>query len=202
MLVIDSDPVLPADNVIREAIEKLAGNLSKSGVSVARQSPLLPDFAEFVAALHADAAGVSRRVLAAASDRGRAGRGRPVSGRRQEPGRGATARHDAKSSRLDARQWRTRRAARAMARAVQDLRRGDLPDHADAGLSARSFAHNRMPAASRSTARTTPIPINWRGPASLRFPACLQRRSQPAFRRTACRSACRSSAPGWRIARP
>jgi amidase len=46
VLVIDSDPVLPADNVIREAIEKLADNLSKSGVSVARQSPLLPDFAD------------------------------------------------------------------------------------------------------------------------------------------------------------
>src|SRR5258705_4980977 len=46
VLVIDSDPVLPADNVIREAIEKLADNLSKSRVSVARQSPLLPDFAD------------------------------------------------------------------------------------------------------------------------------------------------------------
>ena len=46
VLVIDSDPILPADTVIREAIEKLAGNLSKSGVSVARQSPLLPDFAD------------------------------------------------------------------------------------------------------------------------------------------------------------
>ena len=33
----------------------------------------------------------------------------------------------------------THTPARAMARAVQDLRRGDLPDHADAGLSARSF---------------------------------------------------------------
>ncbi len=30
-----------------------------------------------------------------------------------------------------------------MARTVQDLRRGDLPDHADAGLSARSFAPTR-----------------------------------------------------------
>jgi amidase len=46
VLVIDSDPVLPAAKVIRETIEKLAGNLSKSGVSVARQSPLLPDFAD------------------------------------------------------------------------------------------------------------------------------------------------------------
>jgi amidase len=46
MLVADSDPVLPSDKDIRGAIEKLAGGLAKSGVNVARQSPLLPDFAE------------------------------------------------------------------------------------------------------------------------------------------------------------
>src|SRR5712671_774418 len=46
VLVIDSDPILPANKEIRAAIEKLAGNLAKAGVSVARQSPLWPDFAE------------------------------------------------------------------------------------------------------------------------------------------------------------
>jgi amidase len=46
VLVIDSDPVLPANKDIRGAIEKLADNLARSGVSVARQSPLWPDFAE------------------------------------------------------------------------------------------------------------------------------------------------------------
>ncbi|HYI30290.1 MAG TPA: amidase, partial [Bradyrhizobium sp.] len=46
VLVIDSDPVLPADKDIRGAIEQLAGNLVKSGVNVARHSPLLPDFAD------------------------------------------------------------------------------------------------------------------------------------------------------------
>ena len=46
VLVIDSDPVMPADKDIRGAIEQLAGNLAKSGVSVARHSPLLPDFAD------------------------------------------------------------------------------------------------------------------------------------------------------------
>jgi amidase len=46
VLVIDSDPILPANREIRDAIEKLAGSLAKSGVSVARQSPLWPDFAE------------------------------------------------------------------------------------------------------------------------------------------------------------
>ncbi len=46
VLVIDGDPLLPTDKDIRETIEKLAGNLVKSGVSVARHSPLLPDFAQ------------------------------------------------------------------------------------------------------------------------------------------------------------
>jgi amidase len=46
VLVVDSDPVLPASKEIRDAIEKLAGNLAGSGASIARQSPLLPDFAD------------------------------------------------------------------------------------------------------------------------------------------------------------
>jgi amidase len=46
VLVIDGDPMLPANKEIRAAIEKLAGNLAKSGVSVSRQSPLWPDFGE------------------------------------------------------------------------------------------------------------------------------------------------------------
>jgi amidase len=46
ILAIDSDPVLPTNKDIRDAIGKLADNLAKAGVSVARQSPLLPDFAE------------------------------------------------------------------------------------------------------------------------------------------------------------
>lgn len=46
VLVVESDPVMPANKEIRDAIEKLAGNLAKSGVNVTRRSPLLPDFAE------------------------------------------------------------------------------------------------------------------------------------------------------------
>jgi amidase len=45
VLLIDSDPVLPTNKAVRGAIEKLAGHLSKAGVTVTRQSPLLPDFA-------------------------------------------------------------------------------------------------------------------------------------------------------------
>jgi amidase len=45
VLLIDSDPVMPTNKAVRTAIETLAGNLGKAGVSVTRQSPLLPDFA-------------------------------------------------------------------------------------------------------------------------------------------------------------
>jgi amidase len=45
ILLIDSDPLLPTDKDVRGAIEKLAVNLGKAGMTVTRQSPLLPDFA-------------------------------------------------------------------------------------------------------------------------------------------------------------
>jgi amidase len=45
VLVIDSDPLMPTDTVVRAAIERLANNLEKAGADVARQSPLWPDFA-------------------------------------------------------------------------------------------------------------------------------------------------------------
>jgi amidase len=46
VLVIESDPVLPVNKDIRDAIEKLADSLARSGVNITRKSPLLPDFAE------------------------------------------------------------------------------------------------------------------------------------------------------------
>jgi amidase len=45
VLLIETDPLLPTDRSVRGAIEKLAANLGKAGVTVTRQSPLLPDFA-------------------------------------------------------------------------------------------------------------------------------------------------------------
>jgi amidase len=45
VLVVDSDPVMPTNAVVRAAIDKLAGDLAKTGVKIERQSPLLPDFA-------------------------------------------------------------------------------------------------------------------------------------------------------------
>src|ERR1700675_4029033 len=45
VLVIDTDPVMPTNAVVRAAIDRLAANLGKAGVKIDRESPLLPDFA-------------------------------------------------------------------------------------------------------------------------------------------------------------
>jgi amidase len=45
VLLLDTDPVMPTDSVVRSAIEQLAVHLGKANVAVTRQSPLLPDFA-------------------------------------------------------------------------------------------------------------------------------------------------------------
>jgi amidase len=46
ILVIDSDPLLPTNKAVRAAIEKLAADLGKAGATIARESPLLPDFTQ------------------------------------------------------------------------------------------------------------------------------------------------------------
>jgi amidase len=45
VLLIDTDPVMPPAASVRSAIDKLAANLGKAGIKLARESPLLPDFA-------------------------------------------------------------------------------------------------------------------------------------------------------------
>ncbi len=45
VLLIDTDPVMPTDESVRGAIQSLADKLTKAGVSVTHESPLLPDFA-------------------------------------------------------------------------------------------------------------------------------------------------------------
>ncbi len=45
VLLLDTDPVMPTDSVVRGTLETLAGNLAKAGVKIDRSSPLLPDFA-------------------------------------------------------------------------------------------------------------------------------------------------------------
>ncbi|MBN9003785.1 MAG: amidase, partial [Rhizobiales bacterium] len=45
VLVIDSDPLLPPNKEVRAAINDLAAKLTRAGVQITRESPLLPDFA-------------------------------------------------------------------------------------------------------------------------------------------------------------
>jgi amidase len=45
ILLIDTDPVMPTDKAVRGTLDRLATNLTRSGVNVDRNSPLLPDFA-------------------------------------------------------------------------------------------------------------------------------------------------------------
>ena len=45
VLLIDTDPVMPTDSVVRGTLETLAANLARAGVKIDRTSPLLPDFA-------------------------------------------------------------------------------------------------------------------------------------------------------------
>jgi amidase len=45
VLLIDTDAVMPTNAVVRAAIHRLAANLGKAGVTVTRDSPLLPDLA-------------------------------------------------------------------------------------------------------------------------------------------------------------
>jgi amidase len=46
VLLISSDPVLPPNQEVGHALEKLAAHLANAGANVARQSPLLPDFTQ------------------------------------------------------------------------------------------------------------------------------------------------------------
>ena len=46
VLLLDTHPLLPTANSVRSALDTLASVLTKAGVSVARETPLLPDLAE------------------------------------------------------------------------------------------------------------------------------------------------------------
>ena len=107
-VLIDTDPLMPTDTVVRGSIEKLAVNLAKAGVKVERQSKLLPDFVasswlympmlmSFLAASFAPDFYESAKQAAGAA------------GERYQPCRGAAARHRAQPSRLADGRWRRTR---------------------------------------------------------------------------------------------
>ena len=139
VLLLTTDPVMPTSASMRAAIEKLAVDLGKAGVTVTRESPLFPDFAASTR--------LYMRILMsflAASFQPEIYAGAQAAAARLSPDDtksrgGAAARHRAQPSRLGDGRRHACAAARAMARAVWGFRRGDLPRDADAGLSARSF---------------------------------------------------------------
>lgn len=45
VILIDTDPVMPTDSVVRGGIDRLAADLGKAGVKIEQHSDLLPDFA-------------------------------------------------------------------------------------------------------------------------------------------------------------
>jgi amidase len=45
VLVIDSEPLMPSDAVVRAAIDRLASGLARASARIGRESPLWPDFA-------------------------------------------------------------------------------------------------------------------------------------------------------------
>ena len=109
MLVIDTDPVMPTDKVVRGTIDTLAANLAKAGVKIERNSPLLPDFAErrrlymrmlmsFLAASFAPEAYAGAQAAAAA-----------LPAERHQPCRRTPARHRAQPPRLADGRWRRAR---------------------------------------------------------------------------------------------
>jgi amidase len=140
VLLIDTDPVMPTNAVVRTAIDRLAVNLGKAGVKVERESPLLPDFAAssrlFMRMLLSFlAVGFTAEIYAGA-----------VAAAANLPAEDMSLKAERlRGIALSHRDWvmadgaRARALAGAMARAVCELRRGDLPGDADAGLSARSF---------------------------------------------------------------
>ena len=135
VLVLDSHPLLPVAAEVRAAVDTLARNLAGKGVSVARETPLLPDLAattrlymrmlmsflvgsftpEVYAGAQAAAAQLAPNDMSLAAERLR----------------GITLSH---------RDWVMCNAGRTRLRAQWRVRCGDLPNHADAGLPARSSA--------------------------------------------------------------
>jgi Asp-tRNA(Asn)/Glu-tRNA(Gln) amidotransferase A subunit family amidase len=144
VLLIDTDPVMPTDAVVRASIDKLAANLGKAGVKIERNSPLLPGFAastrlymrmlmSFLGASFTPEVYAGAQAAAAALPPADVSLG-------AERLRGIVLSH---------RDWVMADGGRARLRAQwrELFKRFDalISDHANAGLSARSFARAGKP---------------------------------------------------------
>jgi amidase len=200
VLVIDTDPVMPTDNVVRGTLETLAANLARPALKVDRTSPLLPDFAAssrlYMRMLMSFLAAPFRRSLCRRTGR----RGR-AAGRRQQPRRRAPARHRAEPPRLADGRWRTSRLRAQWRELFKTYDAVICPI-----MPTPAYPHDHSEDQEKRRIRIDgkdyvyPDQLSWPGIATL--PGLPPPRSRPALRRTDCRSACRSSAPGWKTARP
>ena len=183
ILLIDSDPLLPTDKDVRAGIEKLAANLGQgrregdAGKSAA--GPTSPRRRGSICGILLSLLGATfPPEVYAGAQAGVAQLAPDDMSLRAERLRGVVLSHsdwvmaDSGRTRLRA-QWRE---------LFKSVRRGDLPDHADAGLCAGPVAGAGRRAASISTARIIPIPINSPGPGSRRCPDCRRPRSRPGSR--------------------
>ena len=202
MLLIDTDPVLPTDKDVRGAIEKLAANLGKAGVKVTRQSPLLPDFAASSRLYMRMLMSFLGGILPAGGLCRRAGRQRHS----LPPDDISLAAERLRGIALSHRDWVMDDGARARLRAQWR----ELFKSFDAVICpimpTPAYPHDHSP--EQETRRINidgkdypyPDQLAWPGIATLPgLPATAIPIGLVAARD--CRSACRSSVPGWRTAR-
>ena len=200
VLVVDTHPLLPTGASVRAALEKLSDRLGKAGVTVARESPLLPDFAE--------AARLYMRLLLPAFSASW-----PLEQYDQvkaaaaalPPGDNSLTAERLRGAVLSHRDWMAADSARAgCASAGANCLHNGTPWSARRCRRRLTRTITRCPttrARSTSTARSIPTRTSWSGPESPRPRACRRRRRRSTAPTPACRSGCRSSAPISRTAR-
>ncbi len=140
VLVLDSHPLCPTAGSVTGALNRLAERLGRSGCTVLRTSPLLPDLAR-TAQLYAELLSASRAADLSADDRQRIQRAADAldAGDVEHPGIPA-AWSDDQPSRLAAREPRSGRVDVTVASAVPGSGCRAVPADAEPGVSARPFA--------------------------------------------------------------
>jgi len=201
VVVIDSHPLLPTDRDVRSAIDRLATDLAKAGVTVARESALLPDFAETSRLYMRMLLGFLGAFLPPNELADAQARASQLSPEDRSLGAerlcGITASHRA---------WVLDAGSRAGLRAQWRALFNSFDAVICPIMPTPAFPHDHLPEQRLRLisidGKTTLIPTSLPGRALRRFRACLRPPFRSACRKTACRSACRSSAPSSRTARP
>jgi amidase len=164
VLVIDSDPLMPAGAVMRSAIAKLAVGLEKAGATIARESPLWPNLGAassvFMRMLLSLSVTFPPEVYAGAVAAA-ANLPTEATSLQAERLRGIALSH---------RDWVIADSARSQLRAQWRALFESFDAVICPVMPTPAFPHDHSPdrrsAASISTARTSPILTRWHGPAS------------------------------------